>query len=143
MLHESFPLYFVTFSFNQSGFPCIATGSAELHCHPSSPMCLHTSPFILQAASFTPSRRRVCPHLESFIRLMARKSGRELLMRGIRLMLTIHLHQPILLRAEGQLRRTTSLLKRVELIRARNNEEYNCLINKLINSILKNPLWDL
>lgn len=124
-------------------FHVLLSGSAELHCHPSSPMCLHTSPFILQAASFTPSRRRVCPHLESFIRLMARKSGQELLMRGIRLMLTIHLHQPILLRAEGQLRRTTSLLKRVELIRARNNEEYNCLINKLINSILKNPLWDL
>jgi len=48
--------------------------------------------------------------LDSLIKLIEKKSGQELLMKGIRLRITIHLCQPIRLRAEGQLRHTTSLL---------------------------------
>lgn len=52
--------------------------------------------------------RLFCFLLDSFIMLIARESEWELLMRGIRLRLTIHLHHPILLGAEGQLRQTAS-----------------------------------
>lgn len=99
-------MYFLSGPIRLSGSSL--TTSERLIWTPPSSLRVGTPVFSSQPIhSVSHAEQRVGSRWDSFISLIARKSRRELLMKGIRLRLTIHFCQPIRLGAEGQLRRTT------------------------------------